>query len=312
MGVPAKVVLYAPTHDDAVDAAAAAFDRIGQLDDCMSDYRPRSELMRLCAASAAGPSGPIPVSADLFDVLTTARAVSEASGGAFDVTVGPLVKLWRQSRRDLRLPDQQVREAARASVGYNAVELNGLYRTVSLSRRGMQLDLGGIGKGYAAQRAVERLRERGYPRCLVSMSGDIVAGDPPPGGDAWTIDLPAPILMGSNPDGCSRSLLLCNAAVSTSGDSQQFIEIAGERYSHILDPRTGLGVRGGVMCTIMAPRGELSDSLASAVCVSGPGVLPRLHSAFPGVSAIVWPAPDAEPIISDPSGQMRLARPRAP
>jgi thiamine biosynthesis lipoprotein len=142
----------------------------------------------------------------------------------------------------------------------------------------MQLDLGGIGKGYAAQAAVDLLRRRGATRCLVALAGDVVAGDPPPGERGWVID--SPLLPG-------RPIVLRNAAASTSGDSDQFVEIGGVRYSHIVDPRTGLGLTTGAAVTVVARDGASADSLATAVCVLGAERGAALVRAHPGVSAVI-------------------------
>src|SRR5262249_31998707 len=143
-----------------------------------------SELMRLCDR-AGGP--PVKVSDDLFTVLQRSRAVWERSGGAFDVTVGPVVRLWRRARRDRKPPSAEDRAPARALASSECLELDPAARTVRLARAGMKLDLGGIAKGFASDEAVKVLRAQGVPRALVAGAGDIVAGDPPPGRKGWTI-----------------------------------------------------------------------------------------------------------------------------
>jgi thiamine biosynthesis lipoprotein len=261
MGTTFRVVLYAADKDAAEKAKTAAFARVAELDDIMSDYKKDSELMRLCRAFATQVGEPVPVSPELFFVLSKAEELSKASDGAFDVTVGPVVQLWRLARRTQQLPDPKELADARAKVGYRKVQLDPKGRTVRLLTPGMQLDLGGIAKGYAADEALKLLREKfGITRALVAASGDITCGDPPPGQEAWAVDI-APIVKRQRP----RALRLANAAVSTSGDLEQFVEIDGVRYSHIVDPKTGLGVTGRRSVTVIAKNGITADSMTKAV-----------------------------------------------
>jgi thiamine biosynthesis lipoprotein len=170
-----------------------------------------------------------------------------------------------------------------AKVGYRKVRLDPKRRTVQLLTPGMQLDLGGIAKGYAADEALKLLRAKfGVTRALVAAAGDITCGDPPPGKDAWVVDI-APIARGQKP----RTLKLVNAAVSTSGDLEQFVEINGVRYSHIVDPRTGLGVTGRQSVTVIAPKGVQADSMTKAVMLMPPGKGLALVEATEGAAAYV-------------------------
>ena len=266
MGTTFRVVLYAAGEPAAKAAADAAFARVAALDQVMSDYKKDSELMTLCRAFATEAGPPVPVSAELFFVLSKAQELSKASDGAFDVTVGPVVQLWRLARRTQQLPDATELSAARARVGWRKMRLDPAKRTVQLTTPGMQLDLGGIAKGYAADEALKLLREKhGISRALVAAAGDITCGDAPPDKPAWDVDI-APIAKGQRP----RRLKLANAAVSTSGDLEQFVEIDGVRYSHIVDPRTGLGVTGRRSVTVIAKQGITADSMTKAVMLLPP------------------------------------------
>jgi thiamine biosynthesis lipoprotein len=256
MGTKFRIVLYAPDKETADRAAKAAFARVGELNRVMSDYVPDSELMKLCQKSAKEPAGPVKVSDELFFVLAKAREVSELSDGAFDVTIGPVVRLWRQARKDRELPDPDVLKAALKRVGYKHLVLDPKEKTVELKVAGMQLDLGGIAKGYAADEGLKAIEKLGIASALVAASGDIAVSDAPPGKAGWRIDIA--LLPG---DKERRQLLLKNAAVSTSGDAEQFVEIGGVRYSHVIDPRTGLGLTGRRSVTVVARRGIQADSL---------------------------------------------------
>lgn len=281
MGTTFRVVLYAPDEPTAKKAAADAFARVAHLDGVMSDYKADSELNKLCAAFRPAAGDPVKVSDELFFVVFKAEQLSKASDGAFDVTVGPVVRLWRHARRTQELPDRKELAAALACVGYQKVELDPAKQTVLLRTPGMQLDLGGIAKGYAADEALKVLRvKHGIKRALVAAAGDITCGDPPPGKDFWAVDI-APIAKGQKP----RPLRLANAAVSTSGDLEQFVEIGGVRYSHIVDPRTGLGLTGRRSATVIAPTGIQADSLTKAVMLMPVGKGFELVETIPGAAA---------------------------
>lgn len=264
MGTTFRVVLYTSDEKTAKTAADAAFKRIAELDGIMSDYKSTSELMQLCKKAGGEP---VPVSDDLFKVLTRALEISRITDGAFDITVGPVVRLWRLARRTMMLPAADDLARARALVGYQNVVLHAKDRTVALKLKGMQLDLGGIAKGYAARAALEVLRQHGIRHALVAGGGDIVVGDAPPGAAGWRIGI-APL---ENPNAKpQRYLSLKNAAVSTSGDAEQYVEIGGKRYSHIVDPKTGLGLTTRMSVTVIATDGKTSDGLATGMCVLGP------------------------------------------
>ena len=266
MGTTFRIVLYAEDQATAKKAADAGFARVAELENVMSDYKQTSELMKLCQAFATQVVEPVPVSDDLFAVLAKAQELSRKSDGAFDVTVGPVVQLWRHARRTQQLPDAKELAAARAKVGYANVQLDPAKKTVKLLIPGMQLDLGGIGKGFTADEVLKLLREKfGITRALVAAAGDITCGDPPPSQDGWTVTI-APIAKGQVP----RVLSLANTAVSTSGDLEQFVEINGVRYSHIVDPKTGLGLTGRRSVTVIAPKGVTADSMTKAVMLMPP------------------------------------------
>lgn len=263
MGTVFRIVLYAPDETTAKKAAREAFARIAQLDGIMSDYRPASELMQLCK-KAGGDS--VPVSIDLFTVLQKAEEISKLSEGAFDVSVGPIVKLWRRARRTRVLPDAEQIKKALELVDYKNIKLDAQRRTVQLLLAGMLLDLGGIAKGYAAAAALEVLRNRGITRALVAAGGDIAVADSPPDAPGWKVGI-APL---KNPDSPpTHYLSLKHAAVSTSGDSEQYVELGGKRYSHHVDPKTGLGLVGRRSVTIIAPKGKIADGFAGAACILG-------------------------------------------
>ncbi len=279
MGTEFKIILYAPDPETARKAADAAFARIADIDATMTDYQPTSELMRLCAKSGGDP---VHVSDELFFVLSQAQETSRISDGAFDVTVGPVVRLWRQARRTQRMPDPEKLAAARALVGWKNVVLDEKAHTVQLLKAGMQLDLGGIAKGYAADEGIAVLKQMGVTRALVAAGGDIAVSGPPPDADGWKIAI-APLQEDATTDG--PSLVLHDAAVSTSGDAEQYVEIDGKRYSHIVDPKAGIGLVGRMSGTVVAPHGIIADSHTKIVCVLGPEKAFPIMEKEDGVSA---------------------------
>lgn len=259
MGVTARIVVYADSESSAKAACAAAFDRIAFLEDVMSDYRPASELMRLCE-NAGGP--PVKVSPELMFVLTKSQELSRKSGGAFDVTAGPVIRLWRQARKSGKLPSSEELDTARRLVGWKKITLDQRNRTVHLAVPGMKLDLGGIAKGYACDEAIRTLRQHGIKSALIEMGGDIVVSAAPPGAEGWSIAIP-------NADPAHSRRTLHDMAVSSSGDTEQYALIGGKRCSHIVDPRTGTALVDSIAVTVIARNGITSDGLSTAISVLG-------------------------------------------
>lgn len=265
MGTNVSVVVYAPDEASANTAAEAAFRRMESLVLVLSDYDPESEVRRLCANSR--PGHPVTVSDELWFVLNRSVAVSELTDGAFDVTIGPCVALWRDARRRHRLPLPEQLARARERVGWELLRMDACRHTVELLQPEMQIDLGGIAKGYIADEGLAVLKEHGIEQAMIDAGGDIVCGKAPPGTEGWRIGI-APL---EDPDGApSRFLILEDASVATSGDAYRFFEIDGVRYSHLIDPATCLGVTISSSVTVVAEDGITADALASAVSVLGP------------------------------------------
>ena len=288
MGVPFKIILYAPDEAAAKGAFEVAFSHIAALNRVLSDYDPNSELSRLSRA-AGSPHG-IPASETLWNVLARSQALANETEGAFDVTVGPLVRLWRRARRNKQMPTSQRLAQARSAVGYQLLKLDEKHRTAQLRQPGMRLDLGGIAMGYAVDEALKLLRKRGITRVLIDASGDVGVGDPPPGKDGWTIGV-VPLEADGAP---SCNISLANAAVTTSGDAFQHVVIDGKRYSHIVDPRSGLGLSDQSGVTVIARDCTTADSLATAVSVLGPKAGLALVERTPGAAVSIVRATDGQ------------------
>jgi thiamine biosynthesis lipoprotein len=281
MGTTFRIVLYAQDDAAARAASARAFARIARLDETLTDYQPTSELSRITREAIGHP---VHVSDDLLSVLLPAQDLARRSGGAFDITVGPLTRLWRRARREIELPARDELDAARTATGFERLHLDAQAHTVWVDRPGMQLDAGGIAKGFAADEALRMLAASRCPRAIVAAGGDIAIGDPPPGRPGWEIALAGLDTERAAP---GSPLTLSHAGVSTSGDAEQWVEIGGTRYSHILDPRTGRPLTGHSSVSVVAGDATTSDMLATAVDVLGPDAGRRLVDGWAGAAALI-------------------------
>lgn len=256
MGVEVKLTFFAENESVAESAARAVYDRFEDLEQTMSDYRPTSEV-RVLQEKAVGSW--VRVSKDLWTVLAFGKQVSEATNGAFDMTAGPYVALWREARRTGKSPSYDSLLAARTVVGWRYVELEPAGRRVRVEKQGVKIDLGGIAKGYACDEAIKVFERFGIRRASVVAGGDLKVSGAPPGRTGW------PVTVAGEP--VARDL--AHVAVSTSGDTEQFVEIWGRLYSHIVDPRNGFGVSNRIQATVVARSGLVTDPLATALCVTG-------------------------------------------
>jgi thiamine biosynthesis lipoprotein len=265
MGLPFRIQLYARDQQSADAAAKAAYARISELNSKLSDYDADSELVKL--SQTAGKHQAVRVSDDLWFVLQRAQALAKETGGAFDVTCGPVVSQWRRARREKKLPDPKKLEEFRRAVGYEKLKLDARNHTAELLVPYMRLDLGAIAKGFAADEALKVLRAHGIRSALVRGGGDMAAGDAPPGRRGWRIELP-PLDASNAPP--TEFVWLANRGLATSGDLFQRVEIDGVRYSHIVDPRTGIGLTDHSLVVVIAKDGITADSLSTAISVLGP------------------------------------------
>jgi FAD:protein FMN transferase len=281
MGTLVQVTVYAPDEPHARDAFRAAFDRIRDLDRTLSDYRPDSELNQVTRTAVGRP---VPVSDDLFEVLQKSQTLAEATGGAFDITQGPVVRLWRDARNTGRLPDPVVLKDAASRCGFGKLHLDRSRRTVTLDVADMALDVGAIGKGYAASEALEAVTAKGIRSALVAVSGDLAFSDAPPGQRGWRIGMHS---LDPGIAGVPAVLELTNAAVSTSGSSEQHLDVNGRRYSHVIDPASGQALADDITVTVIARHGIDADGLDTAVSVLGEERGLRLIDAHPDAAALI-------------------------
>jgi thiamine biosynthesis lipoprotein len=263
MGTLFRIKLYAPDEASAQQAFAAAFKRIAQLDKIFSDYQSDSELTRITQQAVGHP---VRVSGDLFRIAQASDELSIATDGAFDLTLGPLTHLWRQARKDHTLPQPEAIQAASARCGYRRVHLDSATQTMEFDAPEMLLDAGGIAKGYAADEALRVISNLGLHSALVAASGDLAFGDAPPGQPGWKIGIDS---FDSANAPFTQVLMLSNAAVSTSGNSEQHLNIGGKTYSHIIDPKTGMGLQNDLTVTTISRHGITADPAATAISVLG-------------------------------------------
>ncbi len=277
MGTRIYVELWA--DDDARGEAAidAVLDEMRRIDDSMSTYKPTSEVSRVNALAA---QQPVPISRELFDLLTTALDYSRITEGAFDITyasVGYMYDFHAHKR-----PTEGQIQAALPAVNYRHVLLDAAARTVRFSQPGVRIDLGGIAKGYSVDRGIEILRQRGYTHALVNAGGDSrVIGDR--FGRPWVIGIRHP----DHPDQAITRIPLIDAAFSTSGDYERYFDEDGVRYHHIIDPHTGHSASKVRSATIIAPTATRTDGLSKTAFVLGPEEAMRIYNRLDDVDAVL-------------------------
>jgi FAD:protein FMN transferase len=265
MGLPFRVTLYSERAEAAKTAADAAFRRIAELNQIFSDYEDDSELARLSRSSGSGQK--VKVSDPLWAVLQRAQELAEQSGGAFDVTCGPLTSVWRRARRKFELPSPELVAEMKARSGWRSLRLDPATHTAELLMPQMRLDLGSLAKGYAVDAALAVLKESGHNRALVAGGGDMAAGEPPPGRTGWRIEVAA--LDADQANAKPVVVELRSAGIATSGDRFQRLEIGGKRYSHILDMRSGEPLTDHALVTVIA-KDCFTASISTTLCVLGP------------------------------------------
>ncbi len=296
MGTSFEIRLYAESSDLATQQLALAFAEIERVEAALSHYRPTSEISRI---NVAAPSGPVTTDPEVFSLLARGRALSVRSDGAFDLTLGQLVKKWGFLRGEGRMPSSVEILEARSQSGWQHLELRPSERSVRFLRAGLTLDLSSVGKGYALDRAASVLRSQGVVTALLGGGqSSYVAVGSPPGESGWLVTISST----SEDEGVVSQVRLHDAALSTSGALGKFFELDGRRYGHILDPRTGWPVETLAQVSVVASDGELSDTLATTFVVLGADSAPPLARELgvrvlfvdeaggaPGLTKIDWP-----------------------
>ena len=275
MATKFRISLYAANREVAEKAVEEAFAHVSALTAIFSDYEPNSELSKLNRAEAGVP---FEASLELLELIEKSLEISRRTEGSFDVTCGHVTRLWRSMRTRKKLPPADRLATARAAMDWKAIQVDAAAGMITLTKPGMLLDVGGIAKGFAADAVLRLLRDNyRIRRALVIAGGDIAIGDPPPDLDGWEIKLR--LVSGEE----TETVLLKNAAVSTSGDRYQSTVVDGQSYAHIISPKTGLGLTDALTCSVIAPNATTSDALATAFCVMGRDKAKAVAAQFPGV-----------------------------
>lgn len=264
MGATFSVVLYGSDLASMNQAADAALEEAHRLDELLSNYKPASEWSRI--NQDAG-SQAVAVSPELFRLLSDCMDYSRASEGTFDPTVGPLMRAWGFLGGDRRVPSSEQIRAELERVGYRHIQLNARERTVRFDRPGIEIDPGGVGKGYAVDRMVEILRERGFRNALVAASGSSIfgLGSPPEEPRGWPMSIADPWDHQKN----AAQVFLKDESLSTSGSYEKSFRAGRHRYSHIMDPRSGVPAETAVQVTVIAPRTIDSEVWAKPYFIQG-------------------------------------------
>jgi len=263
MGSAYSVVVYGEDRTRMEEAVDAAFAEVQRLDQMLSNYKPESELSEINRYAG---EHPVAVTQEMFDLLAACVEYSRESEGAFDITVGPLMKVWGFYKGTGRLPHRAEILSAMDRVGYRNIVLDATQRTVRFAKEGTELDPGGIGKGYAVDRMVEVLKQYGVQTALVSASGSSIYGlGAPPGEKGWKVEIRDP----KNEKKSVAEVYLKDESMSTSGNYEKFFRAEGRIYSHIMDPRTGWPAQGALSVSAITPRTIDSEAWTKPLFVNG-------------------------------------------
>tara|TARA_B110000285_G_scaffold133060_1_gene149296 strand:- start:413 stop:1375 length:963 start_codon:yes stop_codon:yes gene_type:complete len=280
MGSSFEITVVAEDEDFAKESLAIAKKEIIRIEDLISSWDQKSETSRINRNAGIAA---VEVSKELFDLIFRAQQISKLSSGAFDLTFAAIDKLWNFDGKESEMPNPDTLKASVFNIGYQLIELDEESLTVFLPKKGMKIGFGAIGKGYAADRAKQLLVERGVLGGIINASGDMNTWGTKPDGSSWTIGIVNPM---NNKKVFSWFSLEHNAVV-TSGDYEKFTQINGRRYSHIIDPRTGIPSQGIVSCTVFAGKAELADAIATAIFVMGVESGLFLIDQLPNIEAIL-------------------------
>ena len=291
MGTLVSITVVASNKEIAQAAATAGFAEIRRLEELLSTWIPTSELSRVNTSAGVMP---VSVSPETMTVVQGAIRIAEMTDGGFNIAIGPAIEAWSVTD-DQRIPTESELDALRPLVDLQAVHADARKQTIFLEKAGMRIDVGGIGKGYAADQAVEALRRAGASAGVVALSGDIKTFGQLPGGRKFPVGIQHPRKEGE----VLAFIDLENEAISTAGDYERYFERDGVRYHHILDPKTLQPARRCQSVTVIAREGMLADGLDTGIFVMGVESGMSLVEAVPGVEAIIV---DHEGVVHVSSG----------
>lgn len=276
-----ELVLYGDEPVRLRAAGEQALQEIERLESQLSFYRLDSELSWINSHAA---EAPVRIEPRLFHLLSRCASLTKKTSGAFDVTVGPLMRLWGFAQGSPRVAPPSELAQVRSTVGMKNVELCEEDFTVRFKKRGVELDLGGYGKGYAIERAIDILKENGVTSALLhGGTSSIFAIGTPPMEDGWTIDLTAALDDGEK----STTITLNDTGLSVSAAHGKCFNVDGRTYGHVLDPRTGAPARRGLAAAVIGPSPSDCEALSTALLVLGESWVPVMQSSFPGYQAFI-------------------------
>ncbi len=261
MGSPLNIVFVAHDSVEAKILSEKCFALVDSFNLIYSDYDPNSELSHLNALAGKGKQN---VSPAMLDILLASQKAYQQSKGAYDISIGPLTMVWRKARKTKLFPDSSSVVKARQLIGLSRIRIDSTHHSILMPVEGMRLDLGGIAKGYVAQKIVDFLKDQGIKQSLADAGGDMAMGDSPNTSQGWVVGVNVPETTDELLQGY---LVLHNMAVATSGDAYQYIAHNGKKYSHIIDPRTGYGIQSQRNVTVIAENGTDADWLATSCSI---------------------------------------------
>lgn len=280
MGCQFDITVVASSQNEANSYIDMAVEEIQRIETMISSWKPSSQTS---AINRNAGIKPVKVDDELFQLIKRSIKLSTITDGAFDISFASIDHIWKFNKQETTMPDQAKLLASVEAIGYEHIQLDESKSTVFLSKKGMKIGFGAIGKGYAADKAKKLLIEKGVKGGIINASGDMNTWGKKPDGNAWKVAI-------TNPMEQTKSYGLFeinNQAVVTSGNYEKYVRINGERYSHIIDPRTGQPTKGILSVSVFAPKAEMADALATSIFVMGVDVGLNLINQLPKVEAII-------------------------
>jgi len=281
MGNRFEITVVSNSEEDAFEKIDKAVDEIRRIEKLLTTYNEESQTSLINQNAGIAP---VKVEKEVFDIIQRSKKISDITQGAFDITYGSVdKKLWNFDKTMTALPDAETARKAVHLINYKNIILDGDTCTVFLKEKGMRIGFGGIGKGYAAERAKLILKQLGVESGIVNAAGDLTAWGYQPNGNEWTIGIADPNAA-RNP---FSYLSVTNTAIATSGNYEKYIMIKGKKYSHTIDPKTGLPVSGIKSVTIISPNAEIADAMATPVMIMGIKVGLNMVNQIKGLACII-------------------------
>jgi thiamine biosynthesis lipoprotein len=280
MGSKFDITVVANSQQEANDYIDLAVDEIQRIENLISSWKPSSQTSEI--NRQAGKKA-VKVNDELFQLIKRSVSISKITDGAFDISFAAIDKIWNFNGEESEMPEPDLIYSSVKAIGFRHIELDEEDSTVFLLQKGMKIGFGAIGKGYAADKAKQLLIKEGVTAGIINASGDMNTWGTQPNGKAWKVAITNPIDQSKN----YGLFELQDNAVVTSGNYEKFLIIGGERYAHIIDPRTGMPTKGILSVTVFAPKAELADALATSVFVMGVDVGLNLINQLPEVEAII-------------------------